>query len=435
LSSGIATFLDPLGNVAIDGAALLPPVVVAGTDGIEAMMVILQHNGDPGESSSMSSAVTLRILDQGGQGLLPDGIFNRIVVETGGDTLAAEYITADHTSNVYLPFSQPILTAPGEGDTIGVLIDLEPSAESGFFQIHVNETGLDITDATDGSDNIDLIGEFPLTSGMSSIVLPVEDAEFKADAELPDNIISGEEVTVFDLHFKRNDGFNGSFVRVQSLVLDVLDGDDELTDPIDVIETIRFENDTDEIAVTFEVQDGRLHVVFVDTVAFDAAEDLHVAMRIQTTEQPQVPMFSIRINESPDVSCIDQTSGGSVTVHPVAGTDFPYNSGRASFMVRDLQRSFVNYPNPFVVGSEKTKIAFYMPGDGTVTMRVFTVTGRLVKTLLNSDFRRTGSHEDVFWDGRNGEGDTVINGVYYLLLEATVGGREHVFKRKVSALR
>jgi hypothetical protein len=100
-----------------------------------------------------------------------------------------------------------------------------------------------------------------------------------------------------------------------------------------------------------------------------------------------------------------------------------------------MEESFTNYPNPFVPSEGPTRITFYMPGDGTTTLKLYTVTGRLVSTLLDNSRRAAGLHQDVTWNGRNGKGNLVINGVYYLVLETRVGSSVKTMKRKVAVVR
>jgi flagellar hook assembly protein FlgD len=124
-----------------------------------------------------------------------------------------------------------------------------------------------------------------------------------------------------------------------------------------------------------------------------------------------------------------------VPVFPADGSVFPFSSGRAVILSQSAREAFSNYPNPFISSREQTRITFYMPSDGRVTLKIYTVTGHLVRTLIESEHRHEGLHQDVTWDGRNGRGNPVLNGVYLLVIETSIGGRESAMKRKVSVLR
>lgn len=72
-----------------------------------------------------------------------------------------------------------------------------------------------------------------------------------------------------------------------------------------------------------------------------------------------------------------------------------------------------NYPNPF---SSQTVIRFATPAQGLVTMRVFDLSGRLVRTLANEDM--AAANHSIVWDGTDGNGQPLGAGVYFCRLEA-----------------
>ncbi len=74
-------------------------------------------------------------------------------------------------------------------------------------------------------------------------------------------------------------------------------------------------------------------------------------------------------------------------------------------------------PTVFTVS---TRISFTLLGEGNVPvdLRVFDVTGRLVKTVADRDFG-PGTHS-IVWDGRSEHGARVPSGVYFYRLETPV---------------
>jgi hypothetical protein len=73
-----------------------------------------------------------------------------------------------------------------------------------------------------------------------------------------------------------------------------------------------------------------------------------------------------------------------------------------------------NVPNPF---NPLTSISYEIPRDGgKVTLRVFDVGGRIVRTLV--DARQTPGRKTVQWDGKNYRGEKVASGVYFYQLKA-----------------
>ena len=76
-----------------------------------------------------------------------------------------------------------------------------------------------------------------------------------------------------------------------------------------------------------------------------------------------------------------------------------------------------NYPNPF---NPTTTINFNVQVDGFVTLKIYDITGRLVKTLINNEFKSKGNENgyDVMWDGTDNFGIGVSAGLYLYNLQS-----------------
>lgn len=71
------------------------------------------------------------------------------------------------------------------------------------------------------------------------------------------------------------------------------------------------------------------------------------------------------------------------------------------------------HPNPF---ARDTDVAFALGAEGRAHLRVYDVTGRLVRTLVDEE-RAVGEYR-VQWDGRDNRGLRVARGVYFVRLHA-----------------
>ncbi len=72
-----------------------------------------------------------------------------------------------------------------------------------------------------------------------------------------------------------------------------------------------------------------------------------------------------------------------------------------------------NFPNPF---NPVTRVSFALREKGRVSLRVYDVSGRLVRILVD-EIRDAGSYEAV-WDGTNDEGRSTTSGIYFCRMEA-----------------
>tara|TARA_B000000437_G_scaffold190268_1_gene148399 strand:- start:419 stop:1216 length:798 start_codon:yes stop_codon:yes gene_type:complete len=101
-------------------------------------------------------------------------------------------------------------------------------------------------------------------------------------------------------------------------------------------------------------------------------------------------------------------------------TDELSELGRATVGDADVEVTSLklqqNYPNPF---NPTTTINFNVHMDGPVTLKIYDITGRLVRTLVNNEFRSAGNTRgyDVMWDGTDNFGSTVSAGLYLYTLQ------------------
>ncbi|UCF78197.1 MAG: T9SS type A sorting domain-containing protein [Candidatus Eiseniibacteriota bacterium] len=93
--------------------------------------------------------------------------------------------------------------------------------------------------------------------------------------------------------------------------------------------------------------------------------------------------------------------GGSIGVDP------------APEPVPQEYRAHQSFPNPF---NPLCTIRYDVPKPGRVTLRIFDVSGSLVRTLVDS-WREPGTYREV-WNGRSQGGDELPSGVYFYCLEA-----------------
>jgi ligand-binding sensor domain-containing protein len=82
-----------------------------------------------------------------------------------------------------------------------------------------------------------------------------------------------------------------------------------------------------------------------------------------------------------------------------------------------------NYPNPF---KQKTFISYNILENGPVSLRIYTLDGYLVQTLVNA--KQTIGHYTVSWDGANDKGKIMAHGMYMYRLTSNSG----IFSKKMN---
>jgi hypothetical protein len=99
-----------------------------------------------------------------------------------------------------------------------------------------------------------------------------------------------------------------------------------------------------------------------------------------------------------------------------------------------------NYPNPFNPNKERTAIRYRLGRDADeVKIRIYDITGALV-TELDGSTQGEGAniwskYNDIYWDGTNGRGDKVLNGIYPFEVVAKAGDRSVSGRGKIAILK
>ncbi len=153
-------------------------------------------------------------------------------------------------------------------------------------------------------------------------------------------------------------------------------------------------------------------------------EDLDHYRVYRSTDPDFVPSPESLAHATTDTEWIDDDPMAGQYHYLITAVDFAGNESAPSppETVTDVDgptapRAFAlyqNVPNPF---SPTTSIRYDVPAQGGhVTIRLFDVAGRLVRTLV--DGPEMPGRKEVRWDGRDERGASVASGVYYCRLEA-----------------
>jgi hypothetical protein len=89
-----------------------------------------------------------------------------------------------------------------------------------------------------------------------------------------------------------------------------------------------------------------------------------------------------------------------------------------------------NYPNPF---NPFTTMRYEIPGDGTVWVRIYDISGRLIKELYHGE-QKAGTYT-LSWDGTDAMGRPVPSGIYFYQLCFNNGKTSMIETRKMSLVK
>lgn len=428
----------PADTVRVRGTPMMPPAVGVGASGVIALNAVLRHPGSSHTAAIRLDSLVVRSVDESRNPVPPGPTVERLHVRWNGADVAS---LADPPSsgNVMALGLPGLLTEPGESDTLTLVLDFEAAAPTGTFELILNASGLWVSDA---DTRLPLVVaaesgfEFPILSGLTRISAPSRTLVAGLVDHMPAALAAdGNEVVAGEITL-RNDATPGSgSIAVDHLILRAADGD-RVAMPVGATAT----------TVRLHRQGapwGEAALLPGDTLATISGAPLQIAPQSPITlELRFVPRAGaangLRLGfAAADVGVVQPSNPLlQIAVQPPPGQTFPLWTAYGSFTAASFEKSYANFPNPFAAGREPTHFAYYLPASGQVTLRIWTARGERVLTLLDGASRAQGLHQDDAWDGRNGHGDVVANGVYVAeIVVKLAGGESRRLLRKVAVVR
>jgi hypothetical protein len=256
-------------------------------------------------------------------------------------------------------------------------------------------------------------------------------------SRLPANVSAQQPgVPAFDLYIQNGltQGFTDTGLR--TVRVEIEDGQGNRMDPTTLLgaATLTTSNSTPvpgtlgTADIVFNVPDSLVIIPsgLTDTVA--------VSLDMQTGLSDV--NFRLVIPDSASIDVVELNAQTPIATGTLTGLGFPLATNLTHVLGTSAEAAFTNYPNPFAAGREGTTVTYYLDTKSTVSLKLLTLWGAPVATLVDNQSLDPGLYQNVVWDGRNGDGDTVNNGVYYLVLEINGSNGTHkTLKRKVGVIR
>ncbi len=163
-----------------------------------------------------------------------------------------------------------------------------------------------------------------------------------------------------------------------------------------------------------------------NALTWDESEDDDFQyFRIYRSSDPDfAPSPSLLMHSTAETNWNDPEYDGWEVYYKITALDYVGNeSGPASAgtvtaasepVIPEKYGLYPNAPNPF---NPSTTIRYDVPaGGGEMTLRIYDVSGRLIRTLV--DGPQTAGEKTVTWNGRDEQGRSVVSGVYFYRLQA-----------------
>jgi len=228
-----------------------------------------------------------------------------------------------------------------------------------------------------------------------------------------------------DIQNVTNDTRNS--VRLKAVTLTVTDRDGRQLDAAALIADSgsAFYDAGGAAVTTLNFSGGRAAFRFTDLV-IRPGQATGLELRLTLKPEAAVDYFGIQMNGDDFSAEISEgpRAGDPAPVYGLLDKPFSISLPQA-IIAENLGESFKNYPNPFNPDVGQTEIRYYLPAASDVEIMIFTATGEKVRQMhfgAGGPGGQAGVNGGVFWDGRNGEGVVVLNGVYVAVIKVAEGG-------------
>jgi hypothetical protein len=415
----------------------LPATIVPSTDSIPVMELIFAHQDSSSASAIRIDSLAFQFLAADGSPIYPGDYFSSLVIAHEGDTASIAASLSSTSAIAECNLNSPIVLNPAASETVLVFTDSKSLFSPVDLQIRIERQYITAIDVNDGGRIFGIAGSFPFVAGPARLQLPSDIVLCGLNSLIPANISDEQDgVDVFELIIRNGNPMGYTPIRLNGLRVNLKSTKGQGLDPTGIVKAATLVI-RDSTLVSGTINTSEISFTLADSafqVAAGSNDTIRMAVDIETDMSDESFCFAIEDTSSIDI--FDAVSGAPLDAGTIDDVGYPLKTDWTHVLTRGLHGSFTNYPNPFAAGRELTTITYYLENNSTVSLKLYTLWGAPVRTLLDDQALKAGLHQNIKWDGKNGDGDVVNNGVYFLILEIRdSGGKDMRLKRKVGVIR
>jgi len=417
----------------------LPATVSAGLRDVTAFDLSLTHPGSSDTAPVALDSLVFTLLDGNRRALSPSSMLDRVRVLDGATVLGDVVDPDGPVGRFAVPLGGAVVV-PGETRDLRLFIDLLPGLTDGALElllatsdVYAHATTTSVPVACDGT------GAWPVSSGVARIVVPAEELAVGGEDLMPPLLAgSPDAYPVLGLSLRNTALPTAGDIALTSVTVTQPAGAPGTVALGDALAAVSVILDGNVVATNGAIVPGATSTTLVFPSPLTIAAAQRLDLTITATVSPQAPTGTLALAVADTGIAAGRPGAGleGIRIVPETGTSLPLVSSLGNLTAANLAASYLNFPNPFAAGHEVTSFAYSLAADARVTLKLYTPHGEAVATVVDGEQRAAGFHQTDTWDGTNGRGETVRNGVYLaeIVVEYADGTRERLL-RKVAVVR
>jgi len=433
-TSGITVYDAPATDLKIwhDGS-MAPGLVGISQPNLKFMSLSMYNPGGQGTAAVRIHGITLTAVNAANSVIAPDLLMSNIRLT---DFTMQEYYggvtpSGSVAAPFYVPFNQPVNVPASNTVTVYIAADISPFAAQDSFRLGIM-SGFDVNASNTPAGYVTVTAKsgdaFPMQSALSQVtaityivktghrnLMPVS----ASDAQL--------NIEAMELKFENE---NSSVMEIKGLTITVKGIDGMPLTASESISGMRVMYGS-FVAGTAASLSGSLVYIELNGATIPAYSEIPLIISVSLKGSGSKP-FSLELALASHVRTLPVAN-----VQPGAGDYFGnMSTNTVSVQPSDLEKSFHAFPNPFNPSSGKCRIEYYLAVEAEVTIKIFTLSGVPVKTIIEKALKSPGLHNEDGWDARNTGKEAVLSGVYMCVIQVKdSAGKKTKLTGKIAVLR
>jgi hypothetical protein len=435
MNSNYSTIEPAAVSISAGAQSVIAPNINKGQKNVQLFDVCFSSPVPANYASAEVNNLKVALTDINMNPLIPANLLSKIYVTSpdGSIIYGSKDSTTLETAGGFasIPLINTVVVPAGSSVTVVVRADISPTTVSNNFKAGIASTA-DIL-ARD-KNSFSSVSVYPAITFpfYSSVALLSSSFTVTHTADMPKNLYKGDtDVKVLEINLTAPLSFGSGNLLVRGVTLTASDGDNAAEDFSSAISQFRLTAAGQDITVSAPSSD-KCYFVFPQPVTVPAVVAVYIFPRSDATARSlQVSLASVSdINGYQDNDPLRV-----ISITPGPGDSFAMSSGIGYITGDTAALTLTNYPNPFKAGST-TRFAYYLSASSSVTIKIFDITGRSIRTICDNNSKLPGSHEEDFWDGTDAAGRYCLAGTYVARGEfKSTSGQKKTLSRKITFVK